>query len=156
MLGTNSQLCGICRNGWSCAWKYSAVTWREEPMSLSLQRERACGSLCAPSMAADLCRSFVAPRSFSPAGVLSQLDFSGYSRMTNSSHNPFKHKHGRILLVTLCHKKVWICVCMNFCTICSLSYSTEWDFCLPCSVPNRYVWYWWLLRHSTDCTDFFH
>lgn len=37
---------------------------------------------------------------------------------------------------TLCYKNPWICVCVNVCTICSLSCSTEWEFCLLCSAPT--------------------
>lgn len=43
------------------------------------------------------------PRSSSPAGALPQL--SSVARTTHCSHHPFKHKRGRLLLVTLCHKK---------------------------------------------------
>lgn len=156
MLGTNSQLCGICRNGCSCAWKYSAITWREEPMSLSLWRERVwLTHVLHPwlQISADPLFHHTAPHlleSFHSSILVANPEWLTPAIIL------FKHKHGRILLVTLCYKKVWICVCMNFCTICSLSCSTEWDFCLLCSLPNRYVWYWCRLRHGTDCTDFFH
>lgn len=103
MLGTHSSSVGFVE----------AVGPEEKSQSLWARKENVCGSLWAPSMAADRCQSLVPPGSSTLAAVLSQLSFSAWLRMTNSRDNPFKYKHGRILLVTLCHKKVWICVCMN-------------------------------------------
>lgn len=115
--------CRVARGQGEGQSSYSAITWEggsqrisifncagvnAQPRSYASQNLFAtCSVLSHQQTSAD---PLSPPRSSSPAGALPQL--SSVARTTRSSHHPFKHKRGRLLLVTLCHKKKCESVCM--------------------------------------------
>lgn len=116
--------CRVARGQGEGQSSYSAITWEggsqrisifncagvnAQPRSYASQNLFATCSVLSPHQqtSAD---PLSPPRSSSPAGALPQL--SSVARTTRSSHHPFKHKRGRLLLVTLCHKKKCESVCM--------------------------------------------
>lgn len=116
--------CRVARGQGEGQSSYSAITWEggsqrvsisnrpgvnAQPRSYASQNLSATCSVLSPRQqtSAD---PLSPPRSSSPAGALPQL--SSVARTTHCSHHPFKHKRGRLLLVTLCHKKKCESVCM--------------------------------------------
>lgn len=116
--------CRMARGQGEGQSSYSAITWESgsqrvsisncpgvnaQPRSYASQNLSATCSVLSPRQqtSAD---PLSPPHSSSPAGALPQL--SSVARTTHCSHHPFKRKRGRLLLVTLCHKKKCESVCM--------------------------------------------